>query len=69
MLIDHSFGRRAKQARIESGMSQREVVAAAAALPGVVHALSLSTLKRIEASETHSNKWIIQLKRIFASLR
>lgn len=68
-LRDHTFGKRAKQAREEAGMSQEEVARAAAALDGVVHAFSPRTLRRIEAGHNPRQRWIIQLKRLFASLR
>lgn len=68
-LRDHTFGKRAKEARESSGMSQEEVVEAAAKLAEVKHALSLRTLQRVEAGQSHTRKWIIQLKRIFVSLR
>ena len=69
MIVDHTLGKRAREAREAEGMSREEVAEACAAL-GVRHPLTAATLKRIEKEASPRwAKWIKQLKRVFPELR
>lgn len=72
-MIDHTFGKRARDAREAEGMSREEVAEACAALvPPVRHPLTAATLKRIENAKKASTcwaRWYRQLQRVFLELR
>jgi transcriptional regulator with XRE-family HTH domain len=71
MIIDHTIGKRVRDAREEEGLSREEVAEACRAL-GVARPLKAQTLKRIETAKKASPawaKWLRQLRRLFPSLR
>jgi ribosome-binding protein aMBF1 (putative translation factor) len=69
-LVDHSFGKRVREAREVRGMFQQDVVDAIAAL-GLRRPLSLKTLQRIESGKYHryTSRMKAQILRILPELR
>lgn len=70
MAVDHTFGKRAREARETRGLFQQDVVDQIAAL-GVKHPMSLKTLQRIESGKYHrfGPRAKAQLLRIMPELR
>jgi transcriptional regulator with XRE-family HTH domain len=67
--VDHTFGKRAREAREARGMYQQDVVDAIAAL-GVKRPLCLKTLQRIESGTYHRycSRARLQILRILPEL-